>query len=138
MTVRYLDLADFLLIAEAITGTSAEDLARTARTVHLAESALAAPAASYGGREFYPGLAVKAAILGSRLVRNHPLLDGNKRAAFMCMVEFLERNESELRIGGKRDQDAVVDAVTALAAGVVSEADFVAFVEAHVPKRRAR
>ncbi len=136
MTVQYLELADFLLIAEAITGTPAEELARADRTVHLAESALAAPAASYGGREFYPDLATKAAILGSRLVRNHPLMDGNKRVAFMCMVEFLERNGSGLRIRSKRDQDAVVDAVTGLAAGVLSEADFVAFIGARVPKHR--
>lgn len=26
------------------------------------------------------------------LVKNHPLADGNKRVAFVCMVEFLARN----------------------------------------------
>ena len=49
MAVQYLELADFLLIAEAVTGTPAEALASSDRTVHLAESALAAPAAAYGG-----------------------------------------------------------------------------------------
>lgn len=53
----------------------------------LAESALNAPAAAYGGVEFYPEPHQKAAVLYSRLVRNHPLPDGNKRVAFICMIE---------------------------------------------------
>lgn len=88
---RYLDLADFLLIAESALGVSAEDLARVAQ-LHLAASALDAPAAEFGGVEFYPEFAMKAAVLCSRLIRNHPLPDGNKRVGFLAMVEFAERN----------------------------------------------
>jgi hypothetical protein len=51
---------------------SAEDLARAAR-VDMAESALHAPAAEFGGMEFYADLASKAAVLASRIIRNHPL-----------------------------------------------------------------
>lgn len=43
MTVDYLDLGDFLGIAELVLGLSAEDLARVSR-LELAESALHAPA----------------------------------------------------------------------------------------------
>ena len=53
MAWRYLDLADFLLIAEAVLQTPAEDLARITR-IDLAESALHAPAATFGSVEFYP------------------------------------------------------------------------------------
>ena len=49
---RYLDLVDYLLIAEAATGVAAEVLVRSPR-VALAESALHAPAAGFGGVEFY-------------------------------------------------------------------------------------
>lgn len=35
---------------------------------------------------------MKAAVLCSRLINNHPLPDGNKRVGFMCTVEFVERN----------------------------------------------
>jgi death on curing protein len=87
----YLDLADFLLIAEAALGVSAEDLARVAQ-VNLAASALAAPAAEFSGVEFYSDFSMKAAILCSHLIRNHPLPDGNKRVGFLCTVEFAERN----------------------------------------------
>jgi hypothetical protein len=51
VAVEYLEIADFLLIAEAVTGISAEHLANSERTVHLAGSALAAPAAAYAGQE---------------------------------------------------------------------------------------
>lgn len=91
MTVRYLDLADLLVVAEWVLGESVESIARSAR-LGLAESALHAPAAEFGGVEFYPDLPTKAAVLCVRLVKNHPLVDGNKRLGFVCMIEFLRRN----------------------------------------------
>lgn len=74
---EYLDLADYLLIAEAVTGIPAETLGRLPR-LDLAESALHAPQAEFGGVEFYPDFVVKAAVLCSRLLRNHPLPDGTR------------------------------------------------------------
>lgn len=47
--MNYLDLGDFLVIAEAVTGIPAETLERLPRLA-LAESALAAPAAGSAGR----------------------------------------------------------------------------------------
>ena len=77
---EYLDLADYLLIAEAVLGVRAESIARWPG-IGLAESALHAPAAGFGGVEFYPDMIDKAAVLCVRLARNHPLPDGNKRVA---------------------------------------------------------
>jgi death-on-curing protein len=76
-----INLADFLVIAELHTGIDAHQLARIDRVVQLAESALAAPFAGYGDHELYPGFADRAAIYASRIARNHPLPDGNKRTA---------------------------------------------------------
>jgi death-on-curing protein len=89
--VRYLDLADYLLVAEAVLGVDAEDIARFAG-IALAESALHAPAAGFGDVEFHPGIERKAAVLLHHLVRNHALPDGNKRVGYLCMLEFLARN----------------------------------------------
>jgi death on curing protein len=50
----------------------------------LAESARHAPAATFAGVEFYPDLVTKARILVVHLAKNHPLPDGNKRAAFLA------------------------------------------------------
>jgi hypothetical protein len=51
--VEYLDLADYLLIAEEVLGVPAETIADWPG-VGLAESALSAPAMGFGGAEFYP------------------------------------------------------------------------------------
>jgi death on curing protein len=87
-----LNLEDLLLIAEAFSGVPAEEV-RHAMKIGAAESALAAPFAEFGGTEFYPDPASKIAVLGSRLVRNHPLPDGNKRLAWLSMREFAARND---------------------------------------------
>ena len=92
---RYVDLADFLLIAEAVTGIDADVLAKSAG-MNLADSALAAPAANFGGVEFYPGFGEKVAVLGWHLCQNHPLTDGNKRAAWVSMVMMARLNGGDL------------------------------------------
>jgi death-on-curing protein len=88
---EYLGLEDLLVIGEQLLYVPVEDVVKICQ-LGLAESALHSPAASFDGVEFYPDFAVKAAVLCSHLVKNHPLPDGNKRVAFMCMVEFLSRN----------------------------------------------
>ena len=87
----HLDLTDYLLIAERVLGLPAEAIANFNR-IGLAESALAAPQAGFGGVEAYPDFVTKAAVLCWHLVKNHPLPDGNKRCAFLATVEFVERN----------------------------------------------
>jgi death-on-curing protein len=89
--ITYLDLADYLLLGEAILGVDARELAYTA-DLGMAESALLSPAASFSGVEFYPEFVVKAAVLAVHLIKNHTLPDGNKRLGFMALVEFCERN----------------------------------------------
>ena len=68
MSVDYLDLVDFLAISEIVLGQPAEDIAFVSR-LELAESALHAPSASFGGVEFYPDLVIKAAVL---CTQEHP------------------------------------------------------------------
>jgi death on curing protein len=116
-------LADFLLIAEAVLEIPAERLARTV-LVPGAESALAAPFANFAGIDFYDEPVERAAICCSRIIRNHPLPDGNKRVGYECMREMLER-------GGfpwpRPSQDAaeIAGRVEALAAREMSERAFV-------------
>ncbi len=60
------------------------------------QSALAAPRQAVFGHEVHSGLINKAAILFSRLIRNHPFYDGNKRIAAEALRLFLQRNQVEL------------------------------------------
>ena len=77
---RYLGLAEYLWLAEQVTGLDTTTLVKASR-VELTDSALHAPAAGFGEEDFYPDRHDKAAVLTCRLVWNHPLPDGNKRAA---------------------------------------------------------
>lgn len=62
----------------------------------LLAAAAARPAASFAGQEAYPRLCDKAAALLHSLVRNHALLDGNKRLAWLAAYVFLELNGTVL------------------------------------------
>ena len=62
------------------------------RDAGLLESALARPAASFGGQDLYPSLSAKAAALMHLLVSNHPFIDGNKRVAIAATELFLQAN----------------------------------------------
>ena len=82
---RYLDLAEYLWLAEQVTGVDAAILASASR-IELADSALHTPSAGFGDEDFYPDVIDKAAVLCCRLAWNHPLPDGNKRAAWAALV----------------------------------------------------
>jgi death-on-curing protein len=88
----------------------------------LLESALARPLnlAAYGNPDF----AELAAAYGMGLARNHPFVDGNKRAAFLAVGLFLTLNDYRLHA-------AQVDAtmtMLAVAAGDIDEPAFAAWI----------
>jgi death-on-curing protein len=118
----YLELADYLLIAEAVLGVRAELIANFDR-IGLASSALAAPEAGFGGVEAYPEFETKVAVLCWHLVKNHPLPDGNKRAAFLATVEFVERNGRRW-VPAPGDPDETDEVIRQVASSTISEADF--------------
>lgn len=136
MGTRYLDLVDFLLIAEAALGLEVAVLQRVT-SLHLAESALAAPAAEFDGTEFYPDIASKAAVLCSRIIRNHPLPDGNKRMGFLCAVEFVERNGFTWSApeGDESGGDETVAIIEAVAAGELDEGTLARWVLERIKRR---
>lgn len=132
MAWQYLDLADYLLIAEAVTGLKAEVLAEMPRVVSLASSALAVPASGWQGQDAYPDPAQKAGLLAARLAKNHPLPDGNKRAAWLTMIEFLERNGYQLE--QPKPSDAV-DAMLRVASSEMAEGDFVEWLRSRLNRQ---
>ena len=83
MSTDYVELVDYVAIAVEVTGLDVEAATKVAN-LGLADSALHAPAAGFGETDFYPDFVDKAAVLAVRLVKNHPLPDGNKRAPLGC------------------------------------------------------
>lgn len=118
-------LEDYLDMAAIVLDSDVERLRRLPR-LNLAESAIHAPFASFGGEPAYPALVDQAAVLIAHLAQNHPLPDGNKRAAFLLTARFLDSN-------GRRwqAQDVETDAgmVERIAAGRAPHDEIVAWIE---------
>lgn len=112
MTV-YLDLDDIMAAAAAALAP-AEVLVRD---IGLLESALARPQASAFGEDAYPELHAKAAALLESLARNHALVDGNKRLAWVATRLFLALNGADVRVPSPERGD---EFVRALAQGQLS------------------
>lgn len=123
-----IDLAEFIVIAERVLGVDAKALKSAAR-LDAAESALAAPFMGFGDTLFYPDPAQRAAIVCARIVRNHPLPDGNKRTGYLCMRMQLEAAGLTFD-HPDGDQDKTADIIEALAARTLPEDEFVEWVKA--------
>ncbi len=70
------------------------------RETALLESAVAAPQATFGGKSAYKDIAEVAAACLFYLCRNHPFVDGNKRAALGACIVFLRLNGVEPKADG--------------------------------------
>ena len=95
----------------------------------LLDSALARPLnlLAYGEPDF----ADLAAAYGLGLAKNHPFVDGNKRAAFLAVGLFLGLNGRRLTAN---PAEATLT-MLAVAAGELAEADFAAWLRAKTVKR---
>ena len=108
----------FHVTVEIVRGIHAEAIARFGgsdgvRDSALLESAVAAPQASFGGKSPYRDLFEVAAAYLYYLCRNHPFLDGNKRAALGSYIVFLRLNGVEPKPDGPEWEELVL----AIAAG---------------------
>jgi death-on-curing protein len=103
--VRYLILSEVLELHRRIIGQSGGALG----VLNLGglESALAQPRMTFGGRDLYPTIVDKAAVLGYSLIQNHPFLDGNKRTGHAAMEVFLFLNGSEIQ-SSVEEQERIV------------------------------
>jgi len=100
----------FHLTVEIVREIHAEAIARFGgsdgvRDPALLESAVAAPQASFGGKSAYKDLTDVAAAYLFYLCRNHPFVDGNKRAALSACIVFLRLNGIEPRPDGPKWED---------------------------------
>jgi death on curing protein len=114
---RYLTTEQALRIARAAVGGPVE-----VRDLGLLEAAVHRPRTSVLGQEAYPDLLTKAAALLHSLASNHPLVDGNKRLAWLATYVFLAKNGIEL----DPDDDAAYDLMIAVAAGRIRDVSEIA------------
>ncbi|MHA7987085.1 type II toxin-antitoxin system death-on-curing family toxin [Rathayibacter sp. CAU 1779] len=120
--MNYPDSDDLRLLAAVILGGEP-----AIRDLGLLESAVARPAAGYGGEDLYPTITLKAAALFHSIARNHALVDGNKRLALGSLLTFLWMNGHQLTMTNdeafsftKRVASGELDDVADIAAAIAN------------------
>jgi death on curing protein len=124
--MRFLTLDEVLQLHKRIVEQSSG--ARGILDLGLPESALGQCRMSFGGQEIYPSLADKAAALCFSIVRNHPSVDGNKRAGHAAMEVFLVLNGHELLAWVDEAEMIILH----LASGEIERAQFTRWVQVHL------
>jgi death on curing protein len=95
------------------------------RDLGLLESALARPLNRFAYGE--TDLAALAGAYAFGIARNHPFIDGNKRAAFAAFIVFLGLNGIDFKVP-PAEATAII---LALAAGEIDETAFTLWVKDH-------
>ena len=74
----------------------------------LLESALAQPFQSFAGVELYPNDEAKACRYAYGIIKDHPFIDGNKRAATAIMGAFLRMSGLDFKPGSAELLEAML------------------------------
>jgi death-on-curing protein len=125
--VEYLDAEDLIDLARRLFGDPPP-----IRDVGLLSAAAARPQAEAFGKQAYPDLWLKAAALLQSVVKNHALVDGNKRLGWVATAVFLHLNG----IGAdSATNDDVFDLVMDVAAHARTVDEIASALKAIVPHR---
>jgi death-on-curing protein len=100
---------------------------REVRDRGLLESAVAMPAARFGGKYLHDWPAEMAGAYLFHLCKNHPFVDGNKRTALAAAEVFLLLNNLKLKAGNV----ALERLTLGVADGSTSKAAVLTFFRAH-------
>ncbi|MFZ0942484.1 MAG: type II toxin-antitoxin system death-on-curing family toxin [Syntrophobacteraceae bacterium] len=97
------------------------------RDMRLLLSALAVPAATFGGSFLNTDLFEMAAAYLFHIVRNHPFVDGNKRTGAVAALVFFSLNDIEI----EADEDSLEKMVLAVAASLADKRAVTEFFREH-------
>lgn len=97
------------------------------RDEKLLDSALNNPFQSFNGKELYPSIYAQAAQLCFGLVKNHAMMDGNKRLGTHVMLVFLALNGYELSYS----QTELSEVILSLASGKIDAAALLQWIIEH-------
>ena len=101
----------------------------------LLESALAQAKMTREGKYVHKSIFEKAAAHGYHVCKNHPFVDGNKRAAFVIMDIFLQKNGWEI----VAHEEEAYSTMIALASGKLTKAQLASWLKEHssrLPRHR--
>ena len=108
--MKYLSAEDILvlhaLVVDEIGGSHG------VRDTHLLQSIVHKSRTRSGGKELYPGVFLKAAVLFEAVATYHVFVDGNKRTALIATSRFLAINGYELTAANKDAEDITLSVAT--------------------------
>jgi len=93
----------------------------------LLQSAMAMPKSMFGGEFLHEDLFQMAAAYLYHIVKNHPFVDGNKRAGTAAAIAFLDINDVEVQA----DQDALAAFVVEVAESKHEKATIADYLRRH-------
>lgn len=131
MSPRYLDIADFMVACERLTGEDAASL-RHRFPAHSVEAALLAPSAELDGELRHPHLAEQAAVLMAAILRLGGSSNETRLLAWVLMRDFLGRNGVPWE-PAEADSEAARFALEGLVSGELSTAQVSAWIADHIP-----
>lgn len=129
---RFLSVEDVLLI-QSDTLKHEGGLAGV-RDFGLLESAVMMPRQQFGGVHLHRTLAEQAAAYLFHLCRNHPFNDGNKRAAVLAALVFLDANEAS----ALPPPQPLEQLTMRCAAGEIGKEEVTAFFRSHLRAAAAK
>jgi death-on-curing protein len=100
--VEFLDLEDVMEMVRYLDVGPVRDIG-------LLDSAISRPRSSAFGEDAYPTMSLKAAALLHSITKNHALLDGNKRLAWLSTVVFCDLNGSAPQLSDDEAFELVCD-----------------------------
>ena len=124
--IDFLQVADVLLLHSDQIDRYGGGLG--VRDMGLLESAVAQPQASFGGEYLHVDLFEMAAAYLFHITKNHPFLDGNKRAGAISALVFLDTNGIEI----DAPKGSIYDLTIAVATGQAGKTEIAEFFRSHV------
>lgn len=110
--MRLLDLDSLIRLTQMLGAGPVKDPG-------LLQSAALRPSTTVFGEDAYPTIELKAASLLHSIVKNHPLVDGNKRLGWLACVVTLDLNGLDPSLS----HDGAFDLVMEVAAGDLAIAE---------------
>lgn len=98
------------------------------RDLGLLDSALVRAQTRLYGQDAYPTLSLKAAAIVHSVINNHPMVDGNKRSAWVILNFFLVKNNRAL----SATQDEAYSFIMSIAERRIELEEIAAWLEDHM------
>jgi death-on-curing protein len=124
--MRFLSVDDIVLFHEKIIKETGGSYG--IRDIGLIESALNRALMTYGGKDLYPSIIEKIAVVAHSLIANHGFVDGNKRIGVAVMILLLKMNNIKI----KYTQQEIVDLGLKVAEGLWKEKDILNWIKRHI------